>query len=236
MRDELERQVGEAEQQLAQMGAEHAKIVATPFSDVGSCGEISIVADAFDQVQGRCREIANVESMVAALRNRAEKCTEFKAAQLVQSAKLPPPIGALHGKLTLSPEKKEDHGKGAFTRTTYEGHRVTWERVDPGQAFEVSIIWDYAGVPASLSAGQAVTITVTGGVARESPPHVSDGLVLAGVVGVWGDITMKFAQQADRGNPVGRYEFIVNQNPRSVEIHLGGAPAGTGVIWRYAVE
>jgi hypothetical protein len=88
-------------------------------------------------------------------------------------------------------------------------------------------------VPRSLSPGQAVTITVTGGVAAESPKGAADGLVFAGAVAVYGDVTVKTAQQADRGHATGQYEFVVNPNAKNVEIHLGGSPVGTGIIWKY---
>jgi hypothetical protein len=68
----------------------------------------------------------------------------------------------------------------------------------------------------------------------ESPKDASVGCAHAGAVAVYGDITMKSAQAADRGRPVGRYEFVVNPNAQSVEIHLGGAPMTTGAVWKYA--
>jgi hypothetical protein len=78
-----------------------------------------------------------------------------------------------------------------------------------------------------------IVITVTGGIVQESPKGVADGITLSGVVFVRGDIDMKNSQQADRAHPIGRYEFVVKPNARSIEIHLGGAPMGTFAIWKY---
>lgn len=89
-----------------------------------------------------------------------------------------------------------------------------------------------SGHPGSATR-EPVAITVTVGVISESPPGAGDGLALSGVVAIYGDVTVKSAQQADRGHPTGQYEFIVDDNAQDVEIHLGGAPAGSAATWKY---
>lgn len=235
-RIQLASMIEQQKQQLAQLEVEQEKIVQTPFSEVGSCGDFSVVADQLDQIQGGCRALANIESKVAALRNRAGRCAEFKGAQLVQGngsrAAVAP--GALIGKPTVSPQKVESFPDGGSITSTYADTYSTYVRIDNRAQARATITWAYNGVPATLSPGQAVTITVTGGVISESPPDAASGLPLSGVVAIYGDVTVKTAQQADRGHPTGQYEFIVNENAQNVELHLGGAPAGTGTIWKYS--
>lgn len=233
-RIQLAAMIEQQKQQLAQLEVEQEKIVNTPFSEVGSCGDFSLVADNLDAIQGGCRALANIESKVAALRNRASRCAEFKGAQLVQgNGGGAVPAGTLIGQATVSPPKVEDFGEAGSITSTYADTYSTYVRIDNRAQARATITWAYNGVPATLIPGQAVTITVTGGVISESPPDAASGLPLSGVVAIYGDVTVKTAQQADRGHPTGQYEFIVNDNAQNVEIHLGGAPAGTGTIWKY---
>lgn len=81
-----------------------------------------------------------------------------------------------------------------------------------------------------------MVIQVTGGVVEESPPGAADGIALSGVVALYGDVDITVTQQADRAHPTGRYEFVVKPNARAVEIHIGGAPAGTGAIGKYGID
>ena len=233
-RIQLAAMIEQQKQQLAQLEVEQEKIVNTPFSEVGSCGDFSLVADNLDAIQGGCRALANIESKVAALRNRASRCAEFKGAQLVQgNGGGAVPAGTLIGQATVSPPKVEDFGEAGSITSTDADTYSTYVRIDNRAQARATITWAYNGVPATLIPGQAVSITVTGGVISESPPGAADGLVLSGVVAIYGDVTVKTAQQADRGHPTGQYEFIVNDNAQNVEIHLGGAPAGTTAIWKY---
>lgn len=234
-RIQLASMIEQQKQQLAQLEVEQEKIVNTPFSEVGSCGDFSLVADTLDAIQGGCRQLANIESKVAALRNRAGKCAEFKGAQLVQgnAGNATRAAGALVGKPAVTPNKFEDFGAGGSITTTYTETYSTYVRIDNRAQARATITWAYNGVPATLVPGQAVSITVTGGVISESPPDAASGLPLSGVVAIYGDVTVKTAQQADRSHPTGQYEFTVNDNAQNVEIHLGGAPAGTTAIWKY---
>lgn len=232
-RDQLAEQIELAKTQFAQLEIQHQAIIATPFSEISSCGELTLVADTYDAIPGQCRELANLESKAAALRNRARACADFKASEQVQRQVPVTGPGTLVGKATVSPVKFEDFGERGFIRTTYAETVATYERDDRANQKKATIVWNYNGVPPTLSPGQAVTITVTGGVISEDPPGAGDGLVLSGVVAIYGDVVVKTAQQADRGHPAGQYEFIVSDNPREVEIHLGGAPVGTGIIWKY---
>jgi hypothetical protein len=93
--------------------------------------------------------------------------------------------------------------------------------------------WDYRGIPKSITPGETIIITVTGGVESESPKGAGDGLALSGVVSIGGDIVMRDAQQADRGHKIGKYEFVVNPNAKLVTIDIGGAPMGTAAKWVY---
>ncbi|MGQ0800563.1 MAG: hypothetical protein ACT4NL_10695 [Pseudomarimonas sp.] len=76
-------------EQLGLLDGEHAKAMSTPFAEVSSCGELSVFADSIDAIPGQCRVQAGIDAKVAALRDRARGCAEFKTAQLVQS--VPPP-------------------------------------------------------------------------------------------------------------------------------------------------
>jgi hypothetical protein len=157
-----------------------------------------------------------------------------------------PRPGALTGRVTMiGQDKREEHGRHgttgrlmAETMVRYTQGENTWERNqfdDKGaRTHRVMIQWTYGGVPSSLSPGETVTITVTGGMKEEFPAGSGAGYVMSGAVAVYGDVDMISAQQADRGNASGRYQFKVRPNARNVEIHLGGAPAGTGAVWKYS--
>lgn len=225
-RDEQLQAVDAGQRRLLALDEEYARVLALPLASVGSCGEFSVFADGIDQLNGRCRTLAAVDDRIAELRQRAKVCAEFKTAATQ--------AGDLLGTVTVSPVKFEDHGGGSFTRSTYGETQHRWERVDRNYPYQVTIDWQYAGIPSSLVRGQRVTITVTGGVSAESPAGAGDGMVLAGAVSVSGDVRMEVQQQADRGHAVGTYAFVVNPDARRVEIHLGGAPMGTGAIWTFS--
>lgn len=232
-RDELVGQIGNLQRQLGQLDAEYAKAIAIPFEQISSCGELSVFADGIDQLQGQCRVIASLDAKVAALRQRARACGDFKSAALVQDKGSVPKPGALIGVPTVTPPVLEQNFRG-YTRATYSASTATWEREDKQDQKYAKVDWTYAGVPGSLSPGQTVRITITGGVTSERPKGAGDGLALAGAVVVYGDVTSRAVQNSDRGHALGYNEFVVNQNAQNVEIHLGGAPMGTGAVWKYS--
>lgn len=238
-RDELQEKIGEMQRDFGTVDAEFSRAIATPFDQIGSCGELSIFADTIDKLPGKCRTIVGVDAKIAALRERARACAEFKTAARNGGPGAPgggSAPGVLFGQVTVTPMKNEDHGGGSYIRSTYAATTNTFELVDRGNGRQVKIVWSYAGVPTSLSPGQHVVITVTGGVVSETPKGAGDGFSLSGVVGVYGDIKVNAAQQADRGHPTGTYDFVVNENPRTVEIDLGGYPMGTGAVWKYSKD
>lgn len=224
-REALAGQIESLKTQIGSLENEYQRAMLKPFAELASCGDFSLFAGTIDELQGECRTLIGADAKVAALRERARVCADDRLAGQSE--------GALTGKAEVAPVKFEDHGNGNYTRSTYGETKHTWERVDRGYPFSVTISWDYAHVPNRLKPGDRVTIIVTGGVVSESPKGAGDGMVLAGAVAVFGDVTVVSQQQADRGHPVGRYEFVVNPGAANVEIHLGGAPMGTGAIWKY---
>ena len=151
--------------------------------------------------------------------------------------------GSLTGRPTVSQDTREEnrHGSGGVSGTTTYKHTQNSSRFERNhfdekgtRTHQVVIQWDFGGVPSSLSPNQTVTITVTGGMNAEFPAGSGAGYVMSGVVAIYGDVDVIGAQQADRGHPTGTYQFKVRPNARNVEIHLTGAPAGTGAVWKYS--
>lgn len=158
--------------------------------------------------------------------------TERRIVLLASFRPVCPAAGTLIGRATVTPGKREQNMHG-FTEMRFGPDFTEWRRENRTEKKSATIRWEYKTIPQSLTGGQKVIIQVTGGVVAASPADAADGIVLSGVVAVWGDVDVQVAQQADRGHPVGRYEFTVRPNARAVEIHIGGAPAGTGAIWKY---
>ena len=144
-----------------------------------------------------------------------------------------PRPGALTSKVTVTPNKHEQHIAG-YTDVRFTSTSAEFERENFAEKTRALFRWDFQGVPTSLTPGQTVVITVTGGVKSETYPGMTNGYTFAGSVNVYGDIEMKSGQQADRAHTTGRYEFVVRPNAKSVEIHLGGYPMqATAAIWKY---
>ena len=229
-REETAAQIDEFKRQIGLFEAEFAKTIAIPFEQIGSCGELSVFADSVD-FQGGCRALAGLDAKISALRQRARECGDYKAAAAVASV---PAAGTLKGSVTVTPPPVLEESPRGYIRKTYTSNAATWESEDRYDQKFARVDWNYSGVPGSLSPGQRVTITITGGVTSERPKGIGDYLVLAGVVTVSGDITPQSVQQADRGHAVGHHTFVVNPNAQYVEIQLGGFPTGTGAVWKYS--
>lgn len=154
-----------------------------------------------------------------------------------------PQSGPLVGKLTMGSENKRyeiRHGNGRLageTTQTYTPTTISFERNnydDKGtRTHRVVIEWTFSGLPASLSPGQTVTVTVSGGFKEVFPAGSADGYVFSGPVWIGGDVDVTIAQQMDRGHAEGKYVFTVRPNARNVEVHFGSAPAGTGGMWKF---
>jgi hypothetical protein len=84
-REALAGQIAELQRQIGVLDSEYAKIIATPYEAVNSCGELSVAADTINQFQGQCRALVSVDAKIAILRQRARECAEFKTAGLVQN-------------------------------------------------------------------------------------------------------------------------------------------------------
>ena len=137
---------------------------------------------------------------------------------------------SLNGKVTVTADKRDELPNGSVTYT-YTADSTTQQRDHPADNVHATLRLVYQGVPASLSPGEAFTITITGSIS-DTPKDVSIGVPFAGVIVTYGDIDVKSAQQTDRGNFQGKYELRVRPNAKSAEIHLGSA-WGTVAIWKY---
>jgi len=123
MATDVAAQMMQLREQLGLLDGEHAKAMTTPFAEVSSCGELSLFADTIDAIPGQCRILAGVDAKVAALRDRARNCAEFKTARLLQTT--PPPASATP-RATISIAGSWNSNIGFAYEIVQSGMSFTW--------------------------------------------------------------------------------------------------------------
>lgn len=143
-----------------------------------------------------------------------------------------PRPGTLAGTVTVTPNKRYDHGAGSYTQVTFGETFSDWERVNAADKLRVRIRFDYAGVPTSLEPGREYTIRTTLTTEESLPGYACSNAVGARPI-VTGDVRIGPAESAICAKRSTSLTFIVKPDASSVKIELAGAPAGGNAVWTY---